>query len=144
MKVLIDTNVYLSYILAPDREGVITAVVAACLSLDEIDLIAPPAQITEFAEKAANKRYFRSRIPQAAVEHFVMQLKALGELLPLPEDLTTYSRDPKDDYLIVYGVVNETDYLITGDQDLLVLRRVGQLQIVTPAAFLKLLRETNL
>lgn len=143
MKVIIDTNVYLSYILAPERQGVITTVVAACFGLDEIDLIIPPEQIAEFVDKVLGKRYFRSRIPQAAIDQFMAQLKALGELQP-QEDAASYSRDPKDDYLITYGVVNEVDYLITGDQDLLVLRRVGELQIVTPAEFFKILNLHNL
>ena len=144
MKVLIDTNVYLSYILAPDRQGVIPAVVHACLTLDEIDLIVPPDQLVEFTGKAATKRYFRDRIPKSAMDDFVAQLKALGELQPPPEDAAIYSRDPKDDYLIAYGVINEADYLITGDQDLLVLQRAGQLLIVTPAAFLSVLQNKDL
>lgn len=144
MKVLIDTNVYLSYVLAPDRRGVITSVVFACLSLDEIDLIVPPKQIVEFVNTVATKRYFRSCIPQAIIDGFVVQLKALSELQPVVEDPVNYSRDLKDDYLIAYGVVNEADYLITGDQDLLVLQRVGELEIGTPARFADILRNKNL
>jgi putative PIN family toxin of toxin-antitoxin system len=144
MRVIIDTNVYLSYILAPGREGVITTVVAACFRLDEIDLVAPPQQIAEFAGKAASKRYFRSRIPQALIEHFVAQLNALTALQPPPDEAAVHTRDPKDDYLITYGVVNEVDYLITGDQDLLVIGRAGQLQIVTPVGFLGILQREHL
>ena len=147
MKVLIDTNVFLSYILAPAAQRAVTAVVTACLTLDEIDLLIPPEQLTEFATRAATKRYFRTRIPHRDIDRFVAHLKRLGELLPPLEEIeeiTAYSRDPNDDYLVAYGIVHEADYLITGDKDLLVLGRVGQLQIVTPAHFLQLLSRHDL
>jgi putative PIN family toxin of toxin-antitoxin system len=144
MKVIVDTNVFLSYLLAPDRQGVVATVVTACLSLDEIDLLAPPEQLAEFAGKAATKPYVRSRIPHDAINHFVAQLQAFSEMQPPPETPTAYSRDPKDDFLAAYGVVNEADYLITGDQDLLVLQQVGQLRVVTPAQFVAVLRSHGL
>ncbi len=62
MKVLIDTNVFLSYMLAPERPNTVTAVVTACLSLDEIDLLVPPEQIAEFS-RARRQR----SVPSAAV-----------------------------------------------------------------------------
>jgi putative PIN family toxin of toxin-antitoxin system len=140
MKVIIDTNVFLSYILAPAAQGIVSVVVTACLALNEIDLLIPPEQLTEFSTKAATKRYFRSRIPQNAIDHFVAQLKLLSEMLPPVEEIASYSRDPKDDYLVAYGIVNEAEYLITGDHDLRVLERAGALQIVSPSQFLKILR----
>ena len=138
MKVLIDTNVFLSYILAPERRSVVTEVVTACLGDDEVDLLVPPEQLAELVDKVANKRYFRTRIPQAMIKNLVAQLEGLSNLQPL-ETIAAYSRDPKDDYLVAYGVVNDADYLITGDKDLLVLNRVRTLQIVTPSQFHKLL-----
>ena len=144
MKVLIDTNVFLSYMLAAERPNTVTAVVTACLSLDEIDLLVPPEQIAEFRSKAATKRTFRSRIPHKAIDEFVAHLRVLGERQPPQEESVAYSRDPKDDYLVAYAVINEADYLVTGDQDLLVLSQVGQLQIATPAQFMKTLQSQNL
>ena len=144
MKVLLDTNVLLSYMLSPTAPRVVATVVTACFSRDEIDLLVLREQIDEFVAKATIKRYFRQRIPQAAIDTFVRQLTAVGELLPPLDEITAYTRDPKDDYLVAYGVVNEADYLITGDQDLLVLARVGALQIVSPSQFLQILRSQNL
>ena len=141
MRVLLDTNVYLSYLLAPDTERVITSVVTACFTQDAIDLLAPPEQVEELVRRAATKRYFQTRIPRAALGRFADQLRVLHSLAPLPEEVPAYSRDPNDDYLVAYGVVNEVDWLVTGDADLLVLAQVGRLAIVTPARFLRLLRE---
>ena len=144
MKVLIDTNVWLSYLLTPTKPRTVTIVVSTCFHRDEIDIIVPRKQLDEFTAKAATKSYFRTRIPDVAIEHFMKELTAMTELLPPLEEVTAYSRDPKDDYLVEYGVVNEADYLITGDLDLLVLGRVGTLQIVKPSHFVEILREQKL
>jgi len=44
-------------------------------------------------------------------------------------------RDIKDDYLVASGERSEAHFLITGDSDLLVLKRVGRTEIVTMAEF---------
>jgi hypothetical protein len=143
MKVIIDTNVFLSHLIARAAPKVVTEVVTACFMLDEIDLLIPPEQITEFVTKATTKDYFRTRIPQSTVDLFVTQLNDIGALLPQLTDIALYSRDPNDDYLVAYAIVNEADYLITGDYDLLVLALVGRLQIVSPSQFFRLLRQQN-
>lgn len=144
MKVLLDTNVLLSYMLAPATPRVVTTVVTACFSHDAIDLLVPREQIDEFVANATSKQYFRRRIPQAVIDTFVRQLTAVGELLPPLDEIITYTRDPKDDYLVAYGIVNEADFLVTGDADLLILRRVGELEILKPLRFLDILRDRQL
>jgi uncharacterized protein len=144
MKVLIDTNVFLSYLLASDASRTITSVVRRCFEQEEIDLLVPSQQIQELAETVAAKRYFRGHIPQEIIHYFIEQLTAFSQLPPPLEEIAAYSRDPKDDYLVAYGVVNEADYLITGDLDLLVLGQVGDLQIVNPAQFIAVLQDNNL
>lgn len=53
------------------------------------------------------------------------------------------TRDLKDDYLLAYAVVGEADYLVTGDKDLLVLEKIGEVAIVSPADFAKLLTRST-
>jgi uncharacterized protein len=148
MKVLIDTNVFLSYLLASGSPRTITTVVRTCLGHDEIELLVPPPQIQELADTVATKRYFRTRIPHDLIDNggsrFIQQLTLFAQLPPPLEEIAAYSRDVKDDYLVAYGVVNEADYLITGDADLLVLGRVGDLEIVNPSQFIAVLQDNNL
>ena len=54
------------------------------------------------------------------------------------------SRDPKDDPLLAVALSGHADYLITGDDDLLVLDgepALGTLRIVTVRDFLQLLAQ---
>ena len=48
-------------------------------------------------------------------------------------------RDPDDDLILRLGAKAGCEYLITGDRDLLVLGRVGELRIVTPREFATIL-----
>lgn len=49
------------------------------------------------------------------------------------------TRGPNDDHLLAYAVVGEADYLVTGDKDLLVIQRVGDVKIITPVDFASLI-----
>lgn len=135
MKVILDTNVFLSYLAAPDRERTITWVVRTCLSHEDIDIVLPPELIDELAEKIIEKKYFRERVPYRKAAQFIEQLRDLAELPPPLEEIPTFSHDPEDDYLIAYAIVNAVDYVVTGDPDLVVLKQVEGVQMVTPAAF---------
>ncbi len=49
------------------------------------------------------------------------------------------SRDAKDNYLFALAMDAEADYLVTGDDDLLVLERIGKTKIVRMAEFVEAL-----
>ena len=55
----------------------------------------------------------------------------------LPKVNPKLSRDPKDNFLLAAALVAKADYLITGDKDLLVLRKIGSTKILKPAQFIK-------
>ena len=51
------------------------------------------------------------------------------------------SRDKDDDYLLAMALENNADYLITGDDDLLVLEQIGKTKIVKMSEFQNILAE---
>lgn len=60
----------------------------------------------------------------------------------LEEDLPIHSRDGNDDKLLALAFGGKSDYLITGDKDLLILNGdslLGRLKIVTAKEFLELI-----
>ncbi len=74
------------------------------------------------------------------MEAFINLLTSVGEQLrPMVEEIPAVTRDAKDDYLIAYALVGECDYLVTGDPDVLVIEKIGKLQIVNPAEFQRIL-----
>ena len=54
------------------------------------------------------------------------------------------SRDAKDDFLLSITVDGNADFLITGDDDLLVLGEIGKAQIITLSHFLEIMNGLNI
>lgn len=143
MKVIVDANVWLSYLLSPSSERVITRVVRACLSTD-IDLIVPQELIVELREILTNKPHFQVHVSQEQAEQFFNALSDRAEILPSLHTVASYVRDPDDDYLIAHGLMFDVDYIVTGDMAVRLLSQVGNLRIVTPAEFIDVLEHSNL
>ena len=84
------------------------------------------------------------RVSEQRIGEFLTDLRQATEpVIPLT-DLPLHSRDPKDDKLLSLALGGSADYLLTGDQDLLVLNghpALGNLQIITAAAFLQILQD---
>lgn len=143
MRVLVDANVWLSYLLTPESEGTITAVVRTCLSAD-IDVVAPLELIAELQNTLTSKPYFRTRISGDLATQFVTYLLESAEVPSQIEHIADYVTDADDNYLVAYAILYDVDYIITGDA---LVRRLGQVlktKIVTPTEFLHVLRDQDL
>ena len=139
MRVLLDTNILVSYLLRP--AGTIQLVVDAGLA-GAYQLLIPEALLDELAVTILAKEQLRSRIPEDTLHAFIAELKRVGIEIHLQTfEIPTITRDPKDDYLIAYAVQGEADILISGDQDLLILGQAGKLSFLSPADFIKFLEE---
>lgn len=141
MKVIFDANVLISYLLTSEKEGTIATVVEAGF-VGKYLLILPREVISELRKKITVKEYLSQRIPQPTTEKFITALRVIADIpSPITEVIPKVGRDLKDDYLLAYGTIEECDYLVTGDDDLLVLKKVGKLTIVSPAEFYEILKK---
>ena len=136
VRVLIDTNVLISYLWPSSRPGgTIDTVVEAALS-GAFTWLAPEVLIAEMFTTITTKTYIAHRIGAEQAQRFVNAIHAIAEILPpIQEPIPKLVRDPKDDYLLAYALVGQADYLVTGDDDLLALGAVDRLRIISPAAF---------
>ena len=142
MRIIFDANILLSFLLAPNHDGMLPWLVRTCLTSSDIVVLAPPELLQETVETAMTKPYFRGTIAPERLREFLDYLVDQVEVPPAWQgDIPSYSRDPKDDYLLVYGLALNVDYLVTGDRDLLVLGQVADLQVLSPARFAHILIE---
>jgi putative PIN family toxin of toxin-antitoxin system len=97
-------------------------------------------ELIEVLHRPELRRKFRTlaQLDVARVIELVGQAEAV-EFTPL----ASVSRDPKDDKFLATAVAARADYLVSEDQDLLVLQTYHGLQIVTCEAFLELLQRTS-
>lgn len=139
MRVLLDTNVLVSYLLTPAAGGSIETIMEALIQ-GAFTLIVPPDLLEELEQVATRKPRLAKRIHLDQLTRLRDLLLAIGELVPaIEETIPAITRDRKDDYLLAYAFVSEVDYLVTGDDDLLILDKLGALVILSPPAFAELL-----
>ena len=135
MRALLDTNILISYLLTPDRDSPIVEIVQAAV-LGRFTLLLPEALLEELAAKVGEKPYLARRIAPEELAELAEILGQVAEVIPrITQPIPAVTRDPKDDYLLAYALVGQADYLVTGDQDLLVLKEVEGIAIVTPRDF---------
>jgi uncharacterized protein len=139
MRVLLDANILISFLLSSRETSPIVKVVRAAVT-GRYTLLLHEQILFEVTGKVAAKSYLVERITQAEVEALFNLLREVATTIPtIAEEIPPVTRDPKDDYLLAYAMVGQADYLVTGDEDLLALKEVGSLQIVTPRQFADLL-----
>ena len=78
----------------------------------------------------------------ATRDRFVALIAALSEIVELPEDIPSISRDPDDDRVIACAVVGRADVIVSGDKDLLALKQIGRIPVLTATEFLGRIKET--
>ena len=139
MRVLLDANVLISYLITPAQNSAITHIVEAGV-IGEFELLVPEELLEEVRETIRTHEHLAHRIPLEVMRSFVDLILEIAEVIPrIAEPIPSLTRDPEDDYLIAYALVGQADYLVTGDRDLLVLEHIEPVKILTPNAFWELI-----
>ena len=137
MRAVADVNVLISGVLS--AKGSSAEILRASRD-GQIELVVSEMLLTELKRTLAYPK-LRKRIPPEKAAAFVNWVRDHASVAEDPAGPPPVSsRDPDDDYLLALAI-NRRAYLITGDQDLLVLST--DLPILTPAQFAAKLRETS-
>ena len=142
MRACIDTNVLISYLLAPGSPRPPSAIVAAALA-GRFSLLVPRPTIDELGDNVSRKSYLSLRISRTRLDAFVNALTQIAEVVVIPNTLPRVTRDYRDDYLLAPAVIEAVDYVVSGDKDLLKLGDVAGVRIVSPAAFIAILDQST-
>ena len=140
MKACVDTNVLISHLLGA-ASGRAPTLVLDYFFEGRFDLIISETTIAELMRKIEDKRYLADRIPIGEAQELVALLRGVATIVEeLSDAIPPATRDPKDDYLIAHSIIEQVDYLVSGDKDLLALGSVLGVRILSPADFVLLLR----
>ena len=123
-----DTNVLIAAFVS---EGICSKLLLRARK-KQFKLITCPFIVEEF-ERVLHKKFSAT---QEEVRAATMLLSEAAEAIdqPLPK-VTAVCRDAEDDNILACSVAAEADYLVTGDSDLLELKRFKGIPIITPRAF---------
>lgn len=131
MRIVVDTNVFVSALLAP---GGGPGALLAAIDAGELTLVSAPQLIEELEEVLARDR-FRVWVTSEQVAEYIDAVRQRAELVDDPEEIRPLSRDPDDDYLIALSREQGADALVSGDADLTTLE-LDDLDIITPRQLL--------
>jgi uncharacterized protein len=138
VRALLDANVLISAVIRP--RGAPGLIITALLERDRFELVLSPRIVAE-VEAALKLRKIRKylREPDEALL-WLADLAALADLADDTGRAKGVCRDPGDDAVLSAAIEGRADVIVTGDADLLVLEEHEGIAIVTPRAFLDLLR----
>lgn len=139
LRVVIDTNLVISGTISPNG---IPSQLLTSWAIGDFNWILTEHtydEIKDVLERDTIKNKYH--IDEAETKVFLDNLAVCAEfIIPIPEEsLSIHVRDPKDDKFLACALGGNCDYLITGDEDLLILNgksELGKLQIVKAAEFL--------
>jgi uncharacterized protein len=140
-KVVFDSTTLVSAFL---RKGGATGALLERAVQRECELYLADAIIEETRHVLLNREHLRLHFAYTNldVEEYATLLRASARLVSnLPN--ITICRDPNDDYIIATAIAAEASYLVARDKDLLTLVTYQGVTILSPEAFLQLLREQS-
>ncbi len=131
MKVFLDTNVLVS---AVATRGLCADVLREVLVSHQLVISAPLIQ------ELKNALREKLGLPHELISEFVEILKQ-DTTLSTPAALPGIEIEDKDDLIILSSALSgEADLFITGDKELLELKNLGDMEIVSPRAFWEILK----
>ena len=132
MKLVLDSNVIIAAFAAR----------GLCHSLLEVCLCDHTIFLSDYLiNESINKLGKKLKLPNQIIDEIISFLKNHAEIIshqPLEERIC---RDQDDDRIISLAISAKSDYIISGDNDLLVLKKYKSINIVTPRDFWNLLQK---
>jgi uncharacterized protein len=132
MKVVLDTNVLIA---AFATQGLCHAVFEVCI--DQHEIVLSEQILREFSSNLERKL----KVPSGTVKSAIQFLRDHSSIHKIKKLVERVSRDATDDHVLSLASETDADYIITGDQDLLVLKRYKRTPIVLPREFWEMLRK---
>ena len=132
MRLIFDTNILISALLFEGskpskafnigiKQGVVLLSAATLMELEDV-----------LWRKKFNK-YITNEERIQFLSSFILQTTSVET-----DETITKCRDPKDNKFLELGVCGKADFIISGDEDLLVLNPFRNIQILSPDQFIKI------
>jgi len=137
IKVVLDTNIYISGILFTGNPRIILDLaikgrIKVCISSDII---------TEIKDVLSRKKF---GFPTEIIETIIREIESVTTLITPSKKYKVVSRDNDDNIIIDCAAEAHVDYIITGDNDLLSFNNYNAIRIINPAEFIEMYKHSHL
>lgn len=104
-------------------------------------ILATSSETNAEVKEVLNRPRIREKYPHLddEITERILTILSNGQLVTLG-NIPTISRDPKDNIFLATAEASNADYLVSEDQDLLVLQEYNQTQIINATQFLHILQ----
>ena len=123
IRLVIDVNIWISTFLSLTMRG------RAEVFFDSANTVLVSGELFGELDDAVCKPHLAKQIIRTNYEELVVKLRNNAELIDV-HSVVEVCRDPKDNFLLALAKDGNADYLITGDDDLLVLETFEKTKIV--------------
>ena len=129
-RVILDTNLWISFLINDSYKEI-----DHLIKSDQIKLIFSIELLDEFIE-VVNRPKFNKYFKDDDIIQLLNMFDEYAVLVEVKSNLDL-CRDKKDNFLLNLAKDSKSDYLITGDLDLLILERIDNCKIIQYSSFLK-------
>lgn len=132
---VVDTNVLISALLIKDSSAF-----KAIQTIEKIGFTLYSDQTLEEITQVLQRKKFDKYLTIEERQEFILKFVEKSESVIMTESITV-CRDSKDNKFLELAVSGKADFIITGDEDLLILNPFQNISIMTISEFLKLCNE---
>jgi len=129
VRIVIDTNLFISFLINKDLSKLDKIIIEGHTRL------VLSVELLEEIFAVIKRPKFKSIITEGDIETLLLFFNKFGELVPVHSQLNE-SRDEKDNFLLNLAIDGKATHLLTGDSDLLELKKIGNTKIMKLKDFL--------
>ena len=136
MRAVLDTNILLRALIKP--QGTVGPILRRLRNGDYLAIYSEPILDELLAKLALPRLRDKYHLTDETTTDLLALLALRGELVR-PERKVRVCRDHDDDKFIEAALAGGAEYVVTGDEDLLSLKKLESVRFVTPRTFLEAL-----
>jgi uncharacterized protein len=129
-KVILDTNLWISFLISKRLDEIDNLIIDG-----KIKLIFSKESIEEFISVVKRPK-FKKCFSDNDINNLLGLFDNYGKLIDVSLEITD-CRDFKDNFLLSLAIESKSDYLVTGDTDLLIIKKIKKTKILNWTDFIK-------
>lgn len=137
-RIVVDTNIWLRYLIKPS--AAIRELIETWWLDGRVQIVVASELLSELEEVLA--RPSLQRFVQAAEGQTLLEtIRLLADVLPALGPIPGFTRDRKDDKFVACALAGQARFVVTADEDLLVIGEVEGVRMTTPYHLVAWLRQ---
>jgi putative PIN family toxin of toxin-antitoxin system len=131
MKLVVDANIFISaFYWGGNPQKILDRIIEGA------DVLYISNEILDEIAGVMARPKFKSR--PRIIDNYIRTIEKLGKKVFITGNIKGVCRDKDDDNKIECGILCGADFIITGDDDLLILKEYDNIKILTPKEYLKI------